>query len=289
MDIRQDSHIRSQMLEDEEGRTKEEGRSSLFCRLSYVVFRMLILFPVLCLLFSACYAQQWPTDNIKDAFNRANVYYEQGNYDEAIKQYNSVLEGRFESGNLYYNIGNCYFKKGKLGEAILYYEKARRLIPGDKDLEPNYEYARSLIKGSIVVSKKSLFAKATNNLFDKFTIDGVTVFLSVFYMLILFGILIGIFFNPIKKQAFILAVFLGLFFIMGLIGLKSKIDILNKEAIVVAEQADAKFEPMDKATTYFTLYEGMKVEVITSQNNWYKVKREDNKSGWVQGNAVLSF
>lgn len=223
------------------------------------------------------------------AYQRANVYYEQPDYDEAIKQYNSILEGGLESGNLYYNLGNCYFKKGELGKSLLYYEQARRLMPLDKDLESNYEYARSLIKGGAAAPKKILLSRALNNLFEKFTVDGLTVLLSALYMLILISILTGLFFRPFKKHALILAVFMGLFLIAGFMGLRAKTALLNKEAVVITKQADARFEPMDKATTHFTLYEGMKVKVISSKDNWRKVRRQDNKSGWVENSALSIF
>jgi len=250
----------------------------------YNIFILLALFLSLFLETGSAFNNQ-----ATSAFNRANVYYEQANYDEAIKQYNSILEAGWESGNLYYNLGNCYFKKGELGRAVLNYEKARRLIPKDLDLESNYEYARSLIKGGAVASKKSLPLRVLNNLFEKFTIDGLTILLSALYILILVTILISLFFRPLKKHALILTIFMGLFFIASFVGLRGKVALLNKEGIVIVEQVDAKFEPMEKATTYFTLYEGMKVEVVESRDSWYKVKRQDNKSGWVQHSAILPF
>lgn len=228
-------------------------------------------------------------DGINRQFYMANSLYEQGSYNEAIKQYNSILESGLESGNLYYNLGNCYFKKQELGKALLNYEKARRLIPRDLDLESNYEYACSLIKDVAIASKKSLPLRVLNNLFNKFTLDSLTILLDTFYILILVSILINLFFRPFKKHALILTVFMGLFFIVGFAGLKRKIALLNKEAIVITKQADAKFEPMDKATTYFTLYEGMKVEVIASKDNWHKVRRQDNKSGWIENSALAIF
>ncbi len=246
---------------------------------------------VLVALFSSLFLEAGFAFNNQEtsAFNRANVYYEQANYDEAIKQYKSILEEGLESGNLYYNLGNCYFKKGKLGEAIFYYEKARRLTPQDRDLESNYEYARSLIKGGTVSRQESLPVRLWNNLFEKLTIDGLTILLSSFFILILIGILTSLFFTPLKKQVLIFTAFLGLCFAAGLVGLNGKISFLNKEAIVVTEQTDAKFEPMDKATAYFTLYEGMKVEVTSSKDNWYKVRRQDNKSGWIEKSALSIF
>jgi len=246
---------------------------------------------ILVALFSSLFLEVGSAFNNQETsgFNRANVYYGQANYDEAIKQYNSILETGWESGNLYYNLGNCYFKKGELGRAILNYEKARKLIPLDKDLESNYEYALSLIKGGAVAIKKSLPLRVLNNLFEKFTIDGLMILLSIFFISILISILLSLFFKPFKRQALILTAFLGLCFVVGLVGFKGKISLLNKEAIVVSKQADAKFEPMDKATAYFTLYEGMKVEVISSKDNWYKVRRLDNKSGWVQSETVAIY
>ena len=61
---------------------------------------------------------------------------------------------------------------------------------------------------------------------------------------------------------------------------------LGKDAIVIVAKADAKFEPFDKSTTYFILYEGMKVSVIDEKENWRKVERDDGKVGWVRKSAL---
>lgn len=236
--------------------------------------------------FPPCYAAG---NHETSAYQRANVYYEQAKYDEAIKQYNSILESGLESGNLYYNLGNCYFKKGELGQAILNYEKARRLIPLDKDLESNYEYAISQIQAQAISTKMSLPLRILNNIFEKLTIDGLTILLGALFILILASILTAFFFNPFKRNALILTVFLGLLLITGFAGLREKIALLNKESIITAPQADAKFEPMDKATTYFTLYEGMKVKIISTQDTWHKVKRPDTKTGWIPASTAAIF
>ena len=77
---------------------------------------------------------------IGEVFTRANRAYEQGDYQKAAGLYRRMLEEGYESGNLYYNLGNCYYKLKQKGRAILYYEKARRLIPGDADLQTNLTY-----------------------------------------------------------------------------------------------------------------------------------------------------
>ncbi|HOE94846.1 MAG TPA: SH3 domain-containing protein, partial [Candidatus Cryptobacteroides sp.] len=157
------------------------------------------------------------------------------------------------------------------------------------DLESNYEYARSLIKGGTFSSQESFPVRLWNNLFEKLTIDGLTLALSIFFISILISILASLFFTPLKKQALIFAIFLGLCFVIGFIGLEGKKFLLNKEAIIVTEQAEAKFEPIDKATTHFTLDEGMKVRVVEFRDNWYKVRRPDNKSGWIEKSALSIF
>ncbi|MCM8781034.1 MAG: tetratricopeptide repeat protein, partial [Candidatus Omnitrophica bacterium] len=241
------------------------------------------IFLWLCLT-SFCYA-----DDIRSVFFMGNYFYEQANYDEAIKQYNRILESGLESGNLYYNLGNCYFKKGQLGRAILNYEKARRIMPGDLDLDSNYKYALSLIKGPTIYPKRILFLRLLDNLFERFSIDGLTALLSAVYLSVLVILLVGVFFKPSKKYALAFAVILGILFVVGLAYLQKKISCLNREGIIIEEVADVKFEPKDSATTYFSLYEGMKVVIVSFQDDWCKVRRQDNKSGWVRTGALAIF
>ncbi|MEI8176956.1 MAG: SH3 domain-containing protein [Candidatus Omnitrophota bacterium] len=248
------------------------------------MMRILRIFCVACALFLV-----WRVDSsfgleheLAGAFQRANVYYEQGKYDLALQEYGAILARGVESGNLYYNIGNCYFKKGEVGRSLLNYEKARRLIPLDKDLEANYEYARSLIKSAGSASGRSLSRKAIDGLSLGFSIDGLTIAVSAFFMLALAGILAGLFFEAVRKRALIFAAAAALLCGAGFSGLSGKIALIGKEAVVVTERTDARFEPIEKATTYFTLYEGQKVQVLSSQESWYKVRREDHKSGWVE-------
>lgn len=247
--------------------------------LSSVVFCSLL--SVLCLLPSVCFA-----GDINSRFYIANSLYEQGSFDEAIRQYNTILEQGFESGNLYYNLGNCFFKKGELGKALLNYEKSRRFIPYDKDLAANYEYGCSLIKASPIEPRVSLPVRVLDIFFNNFTVDGLTIMLSALYILILVAILTGVFVRPLKKYAFILAVFIGLFFIACFIGLGHKIALLDREAIVTAQQVEVRFEPFDEATTYFTLPEGSKIIILDKRGDWRKVKRPDGRFGWIKAVAL---
>jgi SH3-like domain-containing protein len=71
-------------------------------------------------------------------------------------------------------------------------------------------------------------------------------------------------------------------FLVGAATMYHRVALLDTEAVILAEQAEARFEPMEKATTYFTLYEGMKVTVLQSRKGWMKVRRGDGKSGWIR-------
>ena len=84
-------------------------------------------------------------------FDEGNQRYQDGDFDGALERYARILDDGLESGELYYNIGNTYFKLNELGPAILYYERARRLMPGDDDLVANLELARSMTADQITL------------------------------------------------------------------------------------------------------------------------------------------
>src|SRR3990172_12167297 len=138
----------------------------------FTVFSILIL-----CLFSSANGEM--AQNPKYTFYKANTLYEEGKFDEAIVEYQKLLKDNVESGNLYYNLGNCYFKKGEPGRAILNYERAKRLIPQDSDLKSNYEYAGSLLKERPQEITKSWIEKLLDKSSRIVTIDWLTVFLSI--------------------------------------------------------------------------------------------------------------
>jgi tetratricopeptide (TPR) repeat protein len=231
------------------------------------------------------YAQVEKNGDPDYIFYKGNTLYEEGNYDEAIREYLKLHDQGFESGNLYYNIGNCYFKKGDIGRAILNYERARKLIPGDSDLASNYSYARSLIKGDTSKAStpwfKRLFIK-----FEFLTINGLTIFLSALFALTLLFLLSGLFILPLKRYYRFVLPLLLIVFTLGAFSLYGRVSLLSKEAVIISVSSDAKFEPIDSATTHFTVYEGMKVYITESKKDWNKVERFDGKAGWIMSGSM---
>ena len=105
---------------------------------------MKIVFGILICFFAAmpCFGEEERALDPQQVFYTANTFYAGRDYSKALEAYQSILNAGLENGVLYYNMGNCYFKMGKLGYAILYYDKARKMFPRDSDLVSNLAYAK---------------------------------------------------------------------------------------------------------------------------------------------------
>ena len=214
-------------------------------------------------------------------FYKANALYEDGQYDKAINVYTGLRDQGLESGNLYFNIGNSYFKKGELGKAILNYERANKLIPGDSDLKSNYDFALSKVKNMVPV-KSVPFQKKVLNLYQSLSINDMTILLSISYIVVLSFIYIFFIFNPGIKHRYIFTISLLIFFLISFYALSDRISSINREAILISESADAKFEPVEKATIHYTVHEGEKIYIVQEKKGWLKVRRQDGKIGWIK-------
>lgn len=272
------------------------GKVKIICQITKVrkkildfsLFFMLVFFLIL-ISSGGSFSQQVDKSGGNANFNRASVLYEQAKYEEAIREYEQLIQEGTESGDIYYNLGNCYFKNGELGKAILYYEKAKRLMPNDRDLESNYKYVRSLVKANAPLTKKIWVVRFLEKFSNRSSIDGITIYLSILYVLTVLIIICSVYIQAIKKYALTITAFTVALFIISSIVLTKKISLLGHEAIITAEKAEAKFEPFNRATTHFTLYEGMKVNLLSSKDLWFKVKRSDEKIGWVMKDQLSSF
>lgn len=252
-----------------------------------MAFSAVFIIPLFLLNSSNSYADA--ISQARTKFYHGNTYYSQSEYDKAIAEYEETLASGFASGNLYYNLGNSYFKKAELGRAILNYEKAMRLIPRDSDLKSNYTYAKSLVKRTAPEREESWGKRVFYKWNSFFSIDEIAFYLSVIFTAILVIILTAAYIPSIRKYRFSALVSLIIIFILFFISMLEKLSIAGKEAIVIAENIDARFEPFDSATAYFTLYEGAKVSVVMSRGSWYKIERSDKKTGWVPAKGIEIF
>jgi len=149
-------------------------------------------FCILPLLLSDTFAQI-SDDQALSQFVEAGLFYKKGNYPSAINQYADIISNGKESGQLYYNLGNSYFKNGQLGKAVLNYERALLLIPRDSDLNFNYDYAQASMEKTQIIPNLNLLKKATNQHIKFYTANEmaliiVTLFfcLCTLYLILLF-------------------------------------------------------------------------------------------------------
>jgi len=218
-------------------------------------------------------------------FYQANIYYQEGKYDEAIEDYQKIIDQGQESGNLYYNLGNSYFKKGELGLAVLSYERARSFIPNDSDLKSNYDYTLQRLNLEPQLFG-SWFERMVDGLFQIVSINSMTIFMSVIYIILIVFFILNLLFSGLRRVfRWFIYVLVALLICSGL-ALNRQISYTHKMAVVISKEIDVKFEPLENATTYFKLNQGNKVLVVEKVKNWLKIKRFDNKLGWVSQDAL---
>jgi len=221
-------------------------------------------------------------------FYTANHSYESRDYLKAVEGYVAILESGLESGNLYYNIGNGFLKMGRLGHAILCYEKAKRLIPHDSDLKANLSYARSLVEGASTEAPGNFIVNALDAVFGLYSLRAIIFSTTVLYLFLL--LLVGVFTaKPFFARRFRAVLFLvAALFILNLsaVALRYFDERILKHGIVVQKDVECKYEPIEKSTTYYTLHEGREVLILNTRNGWRQIRRPDGKISWVKKEAV---
>jgi len=255
------------------------------------VMRKLVLSAALLLILSGCVFAE-PEEGASDPnklFYSANSLYEKREYTLALDEYRKILDIGVDSAHLYYNMANSCFKQGSLGYAILYYEKAKKMMPQDSDLKQNLLLARSLLSGpSYQMPQKKLIISLVKAPFKEFNLNALTVFMLVAYLLLfLFQAFSAL--NPIMaKKVRILHVLAAAIFLMslGAFAIRYYDEGFLRRGVVVAKNAECRYEPIDKSTVFYKLQEGDDVLILKTRDGWTQIKRGDGKIGWASADAV---
>jgi tetratricopeptide (TPR) repeat protein len=228
----------------------------------------------------------------QSGFERGNALYQKGKYEEAISAYETILDSKKESAELYFNLANCYYKLNKVAPAIYNYEKALVLNPNDSEIQNNLAFAHKLTIDEIKVVPKVGFAKLLRDFTGAFhynTWAWITVALSGFFLLFF----LGYYFSQLtsSKRIFFIGMFMIVFLILlsGLAAIFEKSHFENERpAIVFAEITQVKSEPKSSSSDVFMLHEGAKVFLHESIENWVKIELTDGSEGWIENSSVKS-
>ena len=103
--------------------------------------------------------------NIQELFNSANDLYRQEKIEQAIEIYQKIESKGMVSSELFYNLGNSYYKLNKVGPSIFYYKKALELNPLNQDVKNNLVFAKRLALDNIEELPKTVFQKININFY----------------------------------------------------------------------------------------------------------------------------
>ena len=226
------------------------------------------------------YAAVMSKDEAIRDFVSASVAYKDEDYDKAINLYNKIINGGWESGGIYYNLANSYFRKGDIGRAILNYERARRLIPADSDLNYNLRYVRSLIGTKVHVPRYNLVHRFIKRLSKEYSQDFLALLMVISVLVMSISFLAATYSKLSHKNIYIIILVFSLLFFICLFIFTYKLNTEGNLAVVV-KKTDARFEPRADSTVHFKLYPGLEVKILKQEGGWAKIRREDDKRGWV--------
>ena len=220
----------------------------------------------------------------------ADAEYTKGNYQQAIKDYEQLLQNGV-SAEIYYNLGNAYFRTDNITKAILNYERAHMLAPGDEDINFNLQFARSKTIDRITSNDEMFFVNWYQSLVTLTTVDRWAFTAVVSIVLVLVLLLIFLFAESIvlRKMGFYGAVVLFVVFILANVFAYQQKRMLEnrKGAIVTASSVNVLKSPADKADTAFVLHEGTRVDITDkSIKGWCGIRIADGREGWMSADKM---
>jgi len=218
-------------------------------------------------------------------FEQANKFYEQDQYKKAVQIYEEIVGNGYESWELFYNLGNAYYKNRQLGKAILNYERAIRLEPENEDAKFNLEIANLSVVDKIIIPPEVFVFKILSDFKNYFSLNTLSIIVIAFYLLIItfFILYILIRNRKVRKISFVIIVLGSVVFVVFAAILGSRInDSQNiKYGIILIDKVDVMSSPDKDGTEVFSLHEGLKVQVQRQEKKWYQIRLSDGKVGWV--------
>lgn len=217
---------------------------------------------------------------------QADSLYSKGDYKGAAAIYEDILKKEGIAPELYYNLGNCYYKLDEIAPTILNYERALLLDPSDGDTKANLALARGKTTDKVTPASEMFFVSWWREMTNLMNINSWLFLAITAFILMLVGILVYAFTSNIrcrKTGIYSAMVFLIITIVANCSALSQYMTIVHRNyAVVMAPAVTVKSSPSDSSTDLFVIHEGSKVEILDdSMKEWREIKLEEGKVGWI--------
>jgi tetratricopeptide (TPR) repeat protein len=222
----------------------------------------------------------------KDEYNTANNEFNSGDYSKSAARYQTLIDSGYKESEVYFNLGNSYFRLNNIPMAILNFERAKKLNPNDDDIEFNLKIANLKIVDKFEPVPKVFFVEwyeimiqlMYSGSWGILTVASCWVFF-ISIVLLLFAKLSGL------RKSITLLAFISLLaiFVSGFLGYKAFMnENSDKQAIIFNPSVYVKSAPDPGSNDLFILHEGTKVTLTESIDNWLRIKLENGNIGWIK-------
>lgn len=254
-------------------------------------------------------------DDITDTFFRANKEYNAGqkamaekkdkraveSFDNAVKLYEKLLEAGFINGQVYYNLGNTYYRLGKSGEAIIFYRRAEKLLPRNADIKANINLLKRDFADRETISQIPEIIKVACFWYFYLNMNEL-VNITVYIYFALIASILSIIFLKLQWLKKIIIVFASCFLVLTIsLGIKAYNQNAVKMGVVIADESKIRYGPGEEYEPRFKVHEGAEVRIEKKKEKWYKVyvyvdvedvsenvgtKKTELKTGWIPESEV---
>lgn len=218
-------------------------------------------------------------------FAEANNSYSQQEYSASIDLYQQIIDTGYTSFELYYNLGNAYYKNGNYSKAILYLEKAKILEPSNEEVNFNLQKANAYTIDRVDIIPELLIVSWMQKFILMFTSNQWSVIALIAFLMALF-LMYMYFINGQRNRKVMFFSIATLTILIAVLSftfsVKTKNYIENSDtAIVMSSTVTVKGSPDDNGVNVFIIHEGTKLRILRSIGNWYEIKLADGKQGWL--------
>ena len=231
-----------------------------------------------------------PAENLDTYYQSGLDYYQSRAYQNAKASLEKVLENNWESPELYYNLGNVYYRLNDISGAVWAYEMCLHHDPTHEDAKFNLKLVNVNVKDRIAIPEAPIYLKLYMGIKERFTPnEWVKITLGLFVLFLLF-VLVRKFWGYVWLLNFsenFMLILICITFLFSLHSIWSDSNI--SQGIIYTQSVDVLSEPNTQSITLFQVHEGLKVSITQNSRNWVEIELVDGKSGWISENQIRAI